>query len=90
MRRIIEYIGSFRISFGISRFGSWLLFGTLIGIASGLGAVFFTFGIQLCSDFFFGNLAGYAMPSLGSESPGGTASDMIGHRLEMIQFDLKE
>ena len=46
MRRIIDYIGSFRSSFGISRYGSWLLFGTLIGIASGFGAVFFTFGIQ--------------------------------------------
>jgi CIC family chloride channel protein len=61
--------------FGNSRYGNWLIFGSLIGIVAGLGAVLFTWGIQACNDFFFGFLAGYNMPSLGHQvsNPPGSA-----------------
>jgi CIC family chloride channel protein len=65
--KLAEYIRSPRSIFGIWRYGNWLFFGALIGIIAGLGAILFTFGIQRCNDFFFGQLANYQIPQLGSE-----------------------
>ena len=68
MSRILAYLSSLRTLVGISSFGNWLLFGALIGLVSGTGAILFTFGIQFCSDLFFGTIAGYHIPALASES----------------------
>jgi CIC family chloride channel protein len=51
---------------GVSRFGNWLLYGALIGIIAGLGAILFTFGIDLCTELLYTKLAGYQVPSPGS------------------------
>ena len=66
--KIADYVRSSKDVVGSWRYGNWLLFGTLIGIIAGLGAILFTYGIQVCNDFFFGQLANYEIPSLGAES----------------------
>jgi len=55
----------FRGFFNVSRFRNWLLYGALIGAISGLGAVVFTFGIELCSDLVFGGISNYIIPEPG-------------------------
>jgi CIC family chloride channel protein len=70
MRGLLKIPDVLRLSknvFGLWRYGNWLLFGTLIGIIAGLGAILFTFGIQVCNEFFYSHLAHYQIPPLGGE-----------------------
>jgi len=74
--KFVDYVRSSKRVLTSWRYGNWLILGTLIGIVAGLGAILFTFGIQVCNDFFFDQLANYHIPSLGGESstapsPGG-------------------
>jgi CIC family chloride channel protein len=66
--KLADYIRSSKSILTSWRYGNWLLFGTLIGIIAGLGAILFTFGIQVCNDFFFGQIAHYQIPTVGSEA----------------------
>jgi len=68
IRRVLEYVKSVRTVVGTSKFGNWLLFGSMIGLVAGLGAIVFTYGINLCSELLFGQLAGYHIPTPASES----------------------
>ncbi|MDQ6692798.1 MAG: chloride channel protein [Chloroflexota bacterium] len=48
----------------------WLLLGSIIGVVAGLGAVLFYLAIGWATDFFLGQLAGYAPPSpVGEGAP---------------------
>ena len=62
-----SFIGSFQRFFGITRFGSWLFFGALIGLIAGLGSVLFTAGIEACNSLLFEHLASYHIPVVGPE-----------------------
>jgi CIC family chloride channel protein len=63
----VQRIRSVRSIVGISGFGTWLLFGALIGLVAGAGGVLFTFGIDYCTQLFYGTLAGYHAPGIPSE-----------------------
>ncbi len=41
----------------------WLLLGTLIGVVAGVGAILFSWAIEVCTHFFLGTLVGYLPPS---------------------------
>ncbi len=68
LRTIVGRIRLLRSVVGISRFGTWLLFGSMIGLVAGTGAILFTFGIEICTEFFYGTLAGYHFPPLRGEA----------------------
>jgi CIC family chloride channel protein len=59
--------GTFQKFFGITRFGSWLLFGALIGLIAGLGSVLFTGGIEEVNNLLYGQLTSYHIPVVGPE-----------------------
>ncbi|MCB0833350.1 MAG: chloride channel protein [Bacteroidetes bacterium] len=69
-RQISSYIKSMRSVVGISKFGNWLMFGSMIGFVAGAGAIAFTYGLNLCTDLLFGQLAQYQIPTPASESVG--------------------
>jgi len=50
--------------------GKWLIYGALIGIATGLGSAIFYFGLNYCSFFLLGDIAGFHPPLPGGESSG--------------------
>jgi CIC family chloride channel protein len=78
--KFFDRVRSFRSIFGISHYGNWLLFGTLIGIIAGLGSILFTFGIKFCNDLFFGQIANYQIPGLGTEPSAIAAPESEVHR----------
>ena len=63
LKQLIALLDSIRSSAGISRFGNWLLFGSAIGIVAGVGAILFTFSIDVLKDLLYGTLAGYTLPT---------------------------
>ena len=56
LKQLIALLDSIRTSAGISRFGSWFVFGSAIGIVAGIGAVFFTFSIDVLKDLMIRGL----------------------------------
>ena len=70
LQKLAGYFQSVRSVVGISRFGSWLLFGALIGLVAGLGAIVFRFTVDVCSQFLYGSLAGTPFPT-ETVDPGG-------------------
>ncbi len=65
---VIDRMRSLRTAVGVSGIGTWLILGSLIGVVAGTGAILFTFGIDVCTQFFFGTIAGYQFPGLPNES----------------------
>jgi CIC family chloride channel protein len=63
LQKLAGYFRSVRSVVGISRFGSWLLFGTLIGLVAGLGAIVFRFSVDVVTDLLYGSLAGVRFPT---------------------------
>ena len=68
--QIPAIVQQLRLLFDVSRFRNWLAYGTVIGFMAGLGAIVFTWGIDLVSEFAMGTLASYDMPKPGFEGNG--------------------
>ncbi len=68
--QIQPIIQRFRFLFDVSRFRNWLVYGTIIGFLSGIGAIVFTWGIDMCSEFAMGTIAAYNMARPGFEGNG--------------------
>lgn len=58
----------FKGIFTVSRFRNWLFYGSIIGLVTGIGAIVFTFGIDLLNNWVFGSLTDYVMPAAGKET----------------------
>ena len=54
----------------------WVLFGLLIGVAAGIGAILFYSAIDLSMKFFLGTLVGYTPPAPKGEVPVTAVSDI--------------
>jgi len=65
----------FRLSFAVSPMAKWLAYGVMIGVASGLGAIVFEYGLEGTSHLFISNILDHHPPSPGNT--GELAGDSI-------------
>ena len=61
MRRARRFAGHLRLY----DFGRWLVLAMLVGVVTGLGAAFLTWGIGAVSDLLHGQLVGFSVPGHG-------------------------
>ena len=58
----------------IEYMGKWLFYGALVGTATGFASVIFYLGLNYCSSFLLGDMAGFHPPLPGGESSGHESS----------------
>jgi len=62
---------SFKGFFSGSRFRNWILYGTIIGVVAGVGAIVFSAAIDFFNNLFFSTISHYLLPAPGANGVSG-------------------